>query len=361
MNFFFIKVFSNKYYLKIYIFFLLIIISYTHKKPKLSVIIPIYNIEKYYLDKIIDLLIIQPLKEIEFILINDKSTDGTGDYIEKITKMDNRFLIIHNYNNKGIAMSRNIGLNFINSEFLTFVDDDDLFNIDSYKIIINEMVKDKSIDIIQFKFIGLFNNQDDKKPYSLYKKSTLNYSLVSEHLSKNLCCTVWDKIFKTKIIFKYNLYFPNTLIFEDGYFLNMISPYIKNKKFINEIFYFWRQRKSSFSHTRNLNISTQIKSIEYSLPKVFDNWKKYKVLDNNCDIFYYIFYLDFNFLFKENELLIIAALSIFKRYRNMFKIKCIRECSLIYKLFFIKNLYFFKDWKINNFEILINKKNFCFF
>ena len=355
------KSFYKIFNIKIFFIFLLIIKIITYKKPKLSVIVPIYNIEKYYLNKILDLLMIQPLKEVEFILIDDKSTDGTGKYIEKFTKMDNRFLIIHNYINLGIATSRNIGLNFVVSDYLTFSDDDDIFDIDSYKIIINEMEKDSSIDLTQFKFIGLYNDQDHLKPYSLYKQPTLNYSLVSDQLSNNLCCTVWDKIFKTETIFKYQLYFPKTPIFEDGYFLNMISPYIKNKKFINEIFYFWRQRKSSFSHTRNLNISTQIKSIKYSLPRVFESWNKNNVLKNNCKIFCYVFSLDYNFLFKENELLIITALNIFKRYRNMFNLKCIRSSSLEYRMLFIKNLYYFKDWKINIYENIIKNKNFCYF
>ena len=354
------KSFYKIFKIKLFFIFLLIIKIRTYKKPKLSVIVPIYNIEKYYLNKILDLLIVQPLKEVEFILIDDKSTDGTGKYIEKFTKKDNRFLIIHNFKNLGIATSRNIGLNFVVSNFLTFSDDDDIFDIDSYKIIINEMEKDSSIDLTQFKFIGLYNDQDHLKPYSLYKQPTLKYSLVSDQLSNNFCCTVWDKIFKTEIIFKYQLYFPKTPIFEDGYFLNMISPYIKNKKFIKELFYFWRQRKSSFSHTRNLNISTKIKSIKYSLPKVFENWNKNNMLKNNCKIFYYVFSLDYNFLFKENELLIITALNIFKRYKNMFNLKCIRSSPLDYRLLFIKNLYYYKDWKTNLYENIIKNQNFCY-
>jgi len=354
------KSFNKIFNIKIIILFLLIIKIITIKKPKLSVIVPIYNIEKYYLVKILDLLMIQPLKEVEFILIDDKSTDGTGKSIENYTKIDNRFLIIHNFKNLGIATSRNIGLNFVISDYLTFSDDDDIFDIDSYKIIINEMEKDRSIDLIQFKFIGLYNDQDNLKPYSLYKQPTLNYSLVSDQLSNNLCCTVWDKIFRTEIIFKHQLYFPKTPIFEDGYFLNMISPYIKNKKFINEIIYFWRQRSTSFSHTRNLNISTQIQSIKYSLPKVFESWKKNNVF-NNCKLFYYVFSLDYNFLFNENESLIITALEIFKKYRNMFNLKCIRNSPFDYKLIFIKNLYFYKDWKINLYENIIQNKNLCYF
>ena len=104
--------------------------------------------------------------------------------------------------------------------------------------------------------------------------------------------SVWDKIFNTEIIFKYQLYFSKTPIFEDGYFLNIISLYIKNKNFISETFYFWRQRKSSFSHTRNLNISTQIKSIKYSLPKVFENWNKNNMLKKNIK-FFIMFFLYF--------------------------------------------------------------------
>ena len=69
------KSFNKIFKLKLFFIFLLIIKITTYKKPKLSVIVPIYIIEKYYLIKIQDLLIIQPLKEVEFILIDDKSTD----------------------------------------------------------------------------------------------------------------------------------------------------------------------------------------------------------------------------------------------------------------------------------------------
>ena len=111
------KSFYKIFKIKLFFIFLLIIKIRTYKKPKLSVIVPIYNIEKYYLNKILDLLIVQPLKEVEFILIDDKSTDGTGKYIEKFTKKDNRFLIIHNFKNLGIATSRNIGFNFVFQNF----------------------------------------------------------------------------------------------------------------------------------------------------------------------------------------------------------------------------------------------------
>jgi len=131
-----------------YIFHIKSIFEKLNKKSRLSVIVPVYNIEREYIEKLINLFIIQPLKETEYILVDDKSTDGTGEYLDIIAKIDNRFTIIHKEKNTGISTSRNIGLNFVTSNYLTFTDDDDLFKINIYEASINTMENDKSIDLL---------------------------------------------------------------------------------------------------------------------------------------------------------------------------------------------------------------------
>ena len=348
-----------KYYLInfFYIFHIKSIFEKLNKKSRLSVIVPVYNIEREYIEKLINLFIIQPLKETEYILVDDKSTDGTGEYLDIIAKIDNRFTIIHKEKNTGISTSRNIGLNFVTSNYLTFTDDDDLFKINIYEASIKTMENDKSIDIIKYNTKLIYKGNENNIVVLNYNKPKLLYAIRNYKITLDLCCVVWDKIFKSEIIFNHNLYFPKTIIFEDGYFLNMILPYIKKIKYFKNFNYFWRQRKTSFSHTRSLNDTIEINSIEYCLPKVFENWKKYNVLENNCDLFYFVFRFNFR---HSKKLHIEKALLIYKKYRKMFNNICISKTSFDNRNFFRKYLNEITDTNINKYEILI-KNNICYY
>ena len=346
------NLYNNLIYILIFIIEIKIIYNNNSNKPRLSVIVPVYNVEREYLEKIINLFLIQPLKKTEYIIVDDYSTDGTGQYLDTIAKKDNRFIIIHKFRNEGIATARNIGLNFVVSEYLTFTDDDDLFRINVYEALIKEMERDKSIDLIQYNTKKLYKSNENRINIR-YKKPRLQYYLKTIKYSRSFCCTVWDKIFKSEIIFKYNLYFPKTIIFEDGYFLDMIFPYLKKIKYTKQFYYFWRQRENSFSHTRNLNDTIQINSISYCLPKVFENWKKNNVLENNCNLFYFV--LIFNY-YKRKINYIHKAILIYKSYRKMFSNKCIRKTSFDIRKIFRKYLNELIDLSKNKYEILINKK-----
>ena len=91
--------------------------------PKLSVVIPVYNVEKY-LPKCVDSVINQTLKDIEIILVNDGSTDNSGEICEKYTKADDRIKYICQ-DNQGVAAARKKGTEYVTSEYVTFIDSDD--------------------------------------------------------------------------------------------------------------------------------------------------------------------------------------------------------------------------------------------
>ena len=351
------KLYNNLIYILIFTIEINIIYNIETKKPRLSVIVPVYNVERDYLEKLINLFIIQPLKEIEYIIVDDNSTDGTGEYLDTIAKIDNRFTVVHKFRNGGIATSRNIGLNFVESDYLTFTDDDDLFKINVYDSLIKEMEKDKSIDLIQYNSKQIFKSNENSLLFLRYNRPRIRYYLKDMGFSRRFCCTVWDKIIKSEIIFKYNLYFPKTIIWEDGYFLVMIFPYLKKMKYAKQFHYFWRQRETSFSHTRTLNETIHLESIKYCLTKVFENWKENNVLENNCDLFYYV--LNFGFYKKEN-IYIHEALLVYKRYRKMLNDNCIRQTYFSNRQYFRKFFNELNDLNENKYEILINKKN-CIF
>ena len=92
-------------------------------QPKVSIIVPIYNVEKY-LPKCVNFIVKQTLKDIEIIAINDGSTDNSYDIIKKFSIEDSRIKII-NQNNCELSNARNLGLKFAKGEYISFIDSDD--------------------------------------------------------------------------------------------------------------------------------------------------------------------------------------------------------------------------------------------
>ena len=123
--------------------------------PKVTVIITIYNSEKYLSDSL-NSIINQTLKEIEIICINDGSTDNSLKILNYYKKKDNR-IIIFNQKNKGVNSSRNLGLKNAKGEFILFFDSDDLLNSEALEKLYN-LGKYKNLDIIFFNLKFIFEN-----------------------------------------------------------------------------------------------------------------------------------------------------------------------------------------------------------
>ena len=100
------------------------------KHPKISIIIPVYNVEKY-LDRCIDSIINQSLKDIEIILVDDGSPDNCPQLCDEWAKKDSRIKVIHK-ENAGLGMARNTGMQHATGEYIAFIDSDDYVDLDMY-------------------------------------------------------------------------------------------------------------------------------------------------------------------------------------------------------------------------------------
>ena len=146
--------------------------------PKVTVIISIYNSEKY-LSNCLDNIINQTLKEIEIICVNDGSTDNSLRILNYYQRKDNRIIIL-NQNNKGVNNARNLGLKNAKGEFILFFDSDDLLINDSLEKLYN-LSKYKNLEIILFnaKFIFENNITENKFPNNIYYKIK-NYEFIKK-------------------------------------------------------------------------------------------------------------------------------------------------------------------------------------
>ena len=111
------------------------IINTNNKQINVSIILPAYNVE-YYIDKCIQSLLNQTLKNIEIILINDGSTDNTLKIIENFSKLDSRIKVVSK-NNGGVASARNLGVTLSKGKYIDFVDPDDFIELNTYEILYN--------------------------------------------------------------------------------------------------------------------------------------------------------------------------------------------------------------------------------
>lgn len=127
-------------------------------KPAISIIIPIYNVEDY-LSVCIDSVLAQTFSDFELILVNDGSTDSSGDICDRYEELDSRITVIHK-NNRGVSSARNKGLEVSSGNYIAFVDPDDSIHCNMYEVLFKSAIKHKAdIVICPIKTIDTVNNK----------------------------------------------------------------------------------------------------------------------------------------------------------------------------------------------------------
>lgn len=213
------------------------------EKPKVSVIIPVYNVEKY-LPQCLDSAINQSMKEIEIICVNDGSPDNSLAILQDYAKKDSRIKII-NQKNQGVSASRNNALQIVRGEYILFLDSDDWIDKDTCKDLY-EYAKKFDLDMINFEGINYDSETGELNQLPAQKNPYVSESGVC--FTKEQVDTFIDKIgisacrvfYKTDFIQKNNLQFPVGLRFEDNYFLLKALNLMQRYGVLHKILYYRR-------------------------------------------------------------------------------------------------------------------------
>ncbi len=187
--------------------------------PKVSVIIPVYNVEKY-LSKCLDSVINQTLKDIEIICIDDGSTDNSLSILEEYAKKDKRIKIIKQ-KNLGAGAARNKGLEVAKGDYLSFLDSDDFFELDMLeKLYDNAININSDIAICNFKYFctstGKYINARNINKF-IHKK-VFNYEDIPNKIFNIFDNCSWNKLLKTSFVNDNNLKFQEIYRTNDLYF-----------------------------------------------------------------------------------------------------------------------------------------------
>ena len=208
---------------------------------KVSVIIPVYNVEKY-LSKCLDSVIEQTFKDIEIICINDGSTDNSQNILQEYAKKDNRIMVV-NQENSGLSVARNIGIAKASADYISFIDADDFIHPNFLKILYNVIQETKS-DIAGCNFQKIKGDSDIiPKPTTI--KAIVNTSplQVLLHRKNYIHFNVWNKLYRRTVI--RDVRFPEGICFEDWVFNTIVFDNAKNFAWINQPLYGYRITNNS--------------------------------------------------------------------------------------------------------------------
>ena len=220
---------------------------------KITVIVPVYNVENY-LEKCLDSLINQTYKNIEIIVINDGSTDNSGEICQEYAQKDNRIVYIEKENG-GLSDARNVGLDKMTGSYVTFIDSDDWIEQDYIETLYKKIVEYQA-DIAVGNYYSY--NEDEETYYfhiygdSYYEKVYDNISIFenlyeSQEMKSFALISAWGKLYKAKL-FDY-LRFDKGKLGEDGYFNQKIYLSVNKVVYLNKGLYAYRQRSGSITNT----------------------------------------------------------------------------------------------------------------
>lgn len=213
------------------------------KKDLVSVIVPIYKVEKY-LRQCLDSIINQTYKNLEIILVDDGSPDNCPKICDEYARKDDRIKVIHKENG-GLSSARNAGLDICKGEYISFIDSDDYIDSHFFSSLVSK-AQSENADIVQCDFVDFFDGDNDFNAVissndKVYSNLEMQKKIFEPDGYRNV--VVWNKIYKKYLFNK--LRFPNGKINEDEF-----TTYINfdNSKIICVLgskMYFYRKRENS--------------------------------------------------------------------------------------------------------------------
>ena len=245
--------------------------------PKISVIVPVYNVGNYLyecLDSIVNQTIIDNL---EVIIVDDGSTDKSRYVVEKYAQDFDNFYAYHK-SNGGLGNARNFGLKFAKGEYIYFIDSDDYIPPDTLEKMYN-LAKKHNHDMITGNFIRFDEDSTWKEeimytifqdiPQDIEKTHFRQYPILAWDVA------AWNKLFKREFLEKHEIRFPDQGLFEDN-IVTMKSHYLSNSiGILSDNIYYWRFRKNSLTEQ-----SAQLQHVKDATNMIYD---VYRFMQSNIE------------------------------------------------------------------------------
>ena len=240
---------------------------------KLSIIVPVYNVEKY-IDKCLNSLVNQTIDNFEIIIVVDGSKDKSIDVVKKYKELYPNLIDFFETENHGLSAARNYGLERANGDYIGFVDSDDSVDIHMYEKLYNHAVIN-DCDIVICDYYQILDNGNNLKKLEVEENDTRESIVIK---SKPYA---WNKIYKKDMFNTYNIKFPEGLIFEDICSVYPLLIQAKKIGYVDEPLYNYTfNRNDSIMNDKKIKSLTMLKVL-----KIFNNYcKKNKLYTKNYNL-----------------------------------------------------------------------------
>ena len=253
----------------------------------ISVIVPVYNV-KPYLAKSVNSILNQTYRTLQVILIDDGSTDGSGELCNYLAQQDHRIQVIHQRNG-GAASAKNAGLRTANGEYLSFVDSDDYLEADAYRFMVDKL-ETYNADVVRCSFRNVWKNGVGKDRFAdqseiLYTSETF----LSRFTCDWTCGLLWDKLYRRTLF--------DGIFFEEGRWIDdefFTYQGIMNANLIlstPKLIYNYRMRKSSVMTRPDAKEKIILDKLTYSKQRRKKVLERYPTLKSVYDNHYANFLL----------------------------------------------------------------------
>ena len=230
------------------------------KNPLISVIVTIYNNEKY-IKTCLDSLLVQTFQDFEIVVIDDGSTDQTSKVLDQYST--NSRLKIHHQPNAGVSAARNQGLKLSRGKLVCFVDSDDYVAKNYLEKLVAPLLQDSTIDIAVCGYQEIY--QDHQASYPLKPQLLTGYQATKNLLlnQRDFDVLAWNKLYKKSLFTDYDILYPVGQIHEDNLTTYKLYSVAKNVQYLEDILYFYQRKNSritkDFSSTEKTLKRLQVK------------------------------------------------------------------------------------------------------
>lgn len=254
--------------------------------PKLSVIIPVYNAEKF-LSRCVESIINQTFQDLEIILVNDGSTDNSLTICHEFASKDKRIKVIDK-KNEGSGPTRNVGIGIARGDYLAFPDSDDRMELDAYESCI-KIIEDSNVDLLVFgmktevytdslnRVERIVLDEIPEREYYTPEEFRNNWAWLYQKMDMGSPC---NKIYKKSIIDKYKLEFPNLRRMQDGVFNMSYYDKISSFKSVSQNYFIRTWHEKEFQRKKMpVNFVDCAITHHKTLEEMLKRWGLYKVQD----------------------------------------------------------------------------------
>lgn len=301
---------------------------------KLSVIVPVYNVEQY-LARCLDSLINQTYQDLEIICVNDGSKDDCGRILDDYAAKDQRIIVIRQ-ENAGLSAARNTGIQAARGELIGFVDSDDWVEPETYAQAVEAMTDGVDLVCWGAKVVcdEEFEELEGIREYHRIKQNGVME--LNDRIKRQTACTAWNKLYRKSIIDRYRIEFPRGLLYEDIAFFWKYNSVIKNAAFLDKYFYNYVQRKDSIIgqmlNKKSAKVTDRL-AIGFDIYQFYDAQKLLKQnLDNILYLLGCLLHLDYRYSDKKFRPLVLQKateyalrMKLGRRAENSLLIKSLRK------------------------------------